>query len=112
MITLTKNMTSAVCVFLLSLLPAIVYAESSADRRSDTSVETWNNQDIELERAILTEKMSPTAAGPASAEQHGAVVQESMHGESNMGKDDMAMGHGMKQYKSASHYKREVFGND
>jgi len=108
MIILTKNMTSAVCVFLLSLLPAIVNADSSADRRSDTSVETWNNQDIELERAILTEKMSPTAAGPASAEQHGAV----MHGESNMGKDDMAMEHGMKQYKSASHYKREVFGND
>jgi len=108
---LTKNRASVVGVFLLSLLPAIVNGYSLADKNSDTPVETWGSTDVELERAILTEQMDPTAAGPVSAEhQQDTMMQDSMHSEGHMSKDDME--HGMKQYNSASHYKREVFGNN
>ena len=109
--TYFKTMTSVIVVLLFTWLPVTVSGDSLADKRSDTPVETWGSTDVELERAILTEQMDPTAAGPVSAEhQQDTMMQDSMHSEGHMSKDDME--HGMKQYNSASHYKREVFGNN
>ena len=40
--TLIRNMVSALVIL---LLPTVVSGESLADRKSDTPVETWNNQE-------------------------------------------------------------------
>ena len=104
--TMTSStiVTSFMAVLLLTWLPMTVNGDSLADKRSDVPVETWNNQDIELERAILTEQLTPTAAGPASVE------QPFMQSESNMSSDNMT--HEAEQHKNASHHKSEVFGGN
>lgn len=105
--TVTRNLLSAICVFLLSLLPAVVNGDSLADRRSDTPIETWDHQELEMMRDILTEQMEPTAAGPMLPGESASGMMPSAKG---MGHREME--HGMKQYKNAHHYKTEVFGND
>ena len=97
-------LTSVIGVLLFTSLPITVNGDSLADKRSEAPVETWDNQEIELERAILTEQLPPTAAGSASVE------QEPMSNESHMSSNDME--HGMEQNKSASHYKSDVFGGN
>lgn len=100
--TLIRNLVS---VSVISLLPAVASGESLADRASDTPVETWNNQELELERAILTETVEPTAAGSPAYESNFNAGQE------NAGAtDSMNARHGAKKHHRASDYKREVFG--
>jgi hypothetical protein len=104
--TLTKSMTATVSVFLLSMLPVIVNGDSLADKRADTPVETWNSQEMELERAILTGQVEPTAAGSASVQhQPDSMMHEPMHSSGDME-------HGVEQYRRASDYKRETFGSN
>lgn len=98
--TLIRNMVS---VLFILLLPTVVIGESLAERKSDTPVETWNNQ--ELERAILTESIAPTAAGYSAYESSSSASQDAMN---NAG--ERSAGHEAKEYKRASDYKREVFG--
>lgn len=100
--TLIRNLVS---VSVILLLPAVASGESLADRSSDTPVETWNNQELELERAILTETIEPTASGDSAYESSFTSAQE------NAGvADGMSAGHGAKKDHRASDYKREVFG--
>ena len=101
--TLTRIMLSAMPVLVVLLLPAVVYGESLADKRSDTPVETWGNQEAELERAILTETIDPTAAGNTASGDMGSQQDAIRQHGSNQT-------HGVKQYPRASDYKRAVFG--
>jgi len=100
--TLIRNMVS---VLFILLLPTVASGESLAERKSDTPVETWNNQELELERAILTETIAPTAAGYPAYDSSSSADQGAMK---NAG--ERSAGHGAKEYKRASDYKREVFG--
>lgn len=96
-------LTSVIAVILLISVPVTVSGDSLADKRTEAPPETWGNQEIELERAILTEQLPSTAAGSASVEQE--PIERDSHMSSRM--ED-----GMEQNKSASHYKREVFGSN
>lgn len=103
--TLIRNMVSALVIL---LLPTVASGDSLADKKSDTPVETWNNQEIELERAILTETIEPTAAGHSAYEGSFSAGQDGMNNVGETG--GMGSEHGAKEYKRASDYKREVFG--
>lgn len=92
-----------VSVFIMLLLPAAVLGESLADRKLETPVETWGNEEAELERAILTETVEPTAAGHSTD-------QPSQYQTDKAKKHRSGGWHGGKQYKNAYEYKREVFG--
>lgn len=107
--TLIRNVVSVASVLAISLLPAVVSGESLADRKSDTAVETWGSHEAELERAILTESVEPTAAGGIS---HDGVAGSQGDSGTMSHRQGMSEDHGMKKYKSAYEYKREVFGTD
>lgn len=101
--TLIRNVVSTTSVLAICLLPVTASGDSLADKRSNTPVETWGNQDVELERAILTETIDPTAAGStaynASGSQQGSMKQ-----------GEMSTRHGAASHNSAHENKRVIFG--
>ncbi|MFD2230404.1 hypothetical protein [Alkalimarinus sediminis] len=100
--TLTRNWVAIAAIL---LLPAVATSESLAERKSDTPVETWNHQEMELERAILTETIEPTAAG------HSTNDMSTGEGHDGM-KSTGDMTHETKKYSRASDYKRAIFGSN
>ena len=100
--TLIRNMVS---VLFILLLPTAAIGESLAERKSDTPVETWDNQELELERDILTESIAPTAAGRSVYDSSSSAGQDEMKSTG-----ERSTGHGAKEHRRASDYKREVFG--
>ncbi|UZE96488.1 hypothetical protein [Alkalimarinus alittae] len=102
---LIRHILTTASMLVILLLPTMVSGDSLADKKADTPVESWGNQEAELERAILTETIEPTAAGGLSDMGHGPQkANTKMH--------DSKGWHGGKQYKNAYEYKREVFGSN
>lgn len=103
--TLIRNTGVAVLVL---LMPTVASGESLADRKLDTPVEAWNSEELELERAILTETIEPTAAGHSLSD--GSASNSHSKTQSSGEMSGMSIRHGTKAYGRASDYKREIFG--
>ena len=114
--TLMRTMVLGTSVCLLSLLPAGASADSVADRKSETPINTWgvptaSTHDAAIERSIFEDTLPATAAGGSAYSGSIESKANSIPNASHRSEDTASTGHYENTYK-ASDYKRDMFGGN